>query len=222
MNKILAHIVLSSVVALPIFAPVNAATIESGQYLPSIFPNTKVKYWYPADPLPATTSLSIRHSEPQLNYGDALQIDTTAKLDDIALFFKKINVINGDRIELSAKVKLDSYGGTTIRGGCGLAVEDDKNEEFLIIRTDGIYTYNSKQFYALKTTDKYHVYRIVAEGNSYKVYIDAGKFPVIDTTFLPSEWSPRRVVGFGDGSSVANSKSSWAYVKYKTTKLVAR
>lgn len=215
MNRNMVAIFIVTIIMFTSFSTARAGEIDSGRYIPSILPHTNIQYWDPFS-LSETSSLSLNHSDPQLNGDDALKIDTMNNVSDFAYFTRYIEVQNGDKIELEAKVKLDNYSGYTTYGGCGIAIEDDKNEEFLIIRPDGIYTFNSHVLYAMNTMDNYHVYRIVAQGSSVKVYVDGSTIPVIDSSFNPPPfWSPRLMVGFGDGSGGASSTSSWAYVKYK-------
>jgi hypothetical protein len=192
-------------------AELQAGTIDSGQYVPTVSPDQVVSIWSKgAD----GAALGFSTSDPQLGYYDALEMDTTASYDHYSYFGRSIVASASDTITVTAKVRLDDYVGSPGLGGCAIWVENNQNAEVVLITPAGLRLYSKKTSYAMDTMDGYHEYKIVAAGNTLHVYVDGEAIPVISTTFGGQSWAARGLVRFGDGSYGASARSSWAYIRY--------
>ncbi|HWN70883.1 MAG TPA: hypothetical protein VNM90_24745 [Haliangium sp.] len=189
----------------------HAGTIDSRQYVPTVSPNQVVDVW---SKQASGAALSFSTSDPQLGYYDALKIDTTASYDHYSVFSRSIIASASDTITVTAKVRLDYYVGSPGAGGCAIWVENNQDAESIIITPAGLRLYHKGILYAMDTMSNYREYKIVAVGNTLRVYVDGGAAPVISTTFGGQSSAARSWVAFGDGSGVASARSSWAHVRY--------
>jgi hypothetical protein len=192
----------------------QAGEIDSGKYVPSILPNEKSDIW---EATLQGATVGIVPDDSQLGSYDGLRLDTRSSDDSTAFFSRNINAHTTDTITVTAKVRLDGYIGSYGLGGCAISVENDQNAEVLLIRPTGLYLYNKQVQYSMDTMSSYHEYIIVATGNTFRVYVDGGSTPIINTTFGGQSWAARSMVRFGDMSYGASALSSWAYVRYAVT-----
>ncbi|MBI5701153.1 hypothetical protein HZC34_04810 [Candidatus Saganbacteria bacterium] len=91
---------------------------------------------------------------------------------------------------------------------------DGVKELICTIRNDKISEFISKLEYKMDTTDDFHVYRIAAKGNDFKVYID-GTLRIDGTGVMPKIPSiTENSFRWNDIAGTADSESSWDYVRY--------
>lgn len=87
--------------------------------------------------------------------------------------------------------------------GVHMNVEDHRSSFGLMILEDGIFTYRNKMVHRLDTTDGWHHYRFVVEGDSQKVFVDNMDTPVFN---LKRPRRPgRHWATFGDGTAAAGA-----------------
>lgn len=211
--KVTLVIIKIAVILIFISTTAYSQLVEEVIYTPTIYPDqSAANVWVPVG------NRSIMTFRQNDLYLDSI---SNQPVPNYMFFSRDTTAVNAtDKIEIEAKLRLDAYDGSIDTGGCAMWVDDDTNGEVILFNIDGIqlfsrigYTGQRLKYY-MNTTDDYHVYRIVTEHNSLKVFVDNNPIPVIDTTF-GQYWQPSRKIMFGDGSSVANAKSSWSYIKYK-------
>ncbi len=191
---------------------VYATEIAFGLYSPTVSPENVIDSWQPSGNLGLKTFIA---NDPQNQFLDALLVNTTNDISDFLYFLKYNNASNAtDRIEVVASVRLDQYVGNTSLGGCAIAVEDDIKSNALLITPNFIMLSRTGETYQLDTTNNYHVYKIVAYGSSFKVYVDGGTNPVLDGAWNQQWYPARNKISFGDHSGDASSRAAWAFVKY--------
>ena len=87
--------------------------------------------------------------------------------------------------------------------GVHMNLEDGRTSAGLMILEDGIFAYRHSHVHPMNTTDGWHHYRFVIEGENQQVFVDDMKTPVIT---LKRENSPGRYwATFGDGTAGAGT-----------------
>ena len=116
-----------------------------------------------------------------------------------------LNSVTGYTIEFKMKVITNADGKSIIVG-----IFDGVNFDQLYIKPWEISLLWGIGSYSMDTTDMLHTYRIEVLGSTYKVYVDGGTTPVIDTVF--GNTGSQNVVSFGDIEPMTtHSKSEWEY-----------
>lgn len=105
-----------------------------------------------------------------------------------------------ERFVLNAEVKiLDEVHDRGGLSGMHLNLEDHRSSAGLMILKDRVFTYRSKEFHLMDTTDKWHHYRFVIEGDLQQIYIDDMDKPVFE--LKRSKKLGRNWATFGDCTS---------------------
>jgi hypothetical protein len=189
-----------------------AVEIDSGKYSPTVSPDSVVDVWESIGDLSLKSFLT---SDSQNGDYDALYLDSINDITKQIIFLRDLNANNAtDRIVVLAKVRLDQFAGDTSLGGCAILVEDNINSNALLITPTYISLSRSGEVYFMDTTDNFHMYKIIAQGSQFQVYIDNDPNPVLDGSWSQQFYPARNIVSFGDHSGGASSKAAWASVEY--------
>jgi hypothetical protein len=198
-----------------------ADIVNSGAYYPTIFPYDVATVWEDRFPDKHGDSvIAIDPDDPGNDYVDVLYIDTTSSISNQVTWKSDINADNDtDTIVVVAKVKLHSYTGNYLYGGCNIVVGNGTKEDQFNINPDGILLFTSGGVYnGIDPTDGYHEYKIELDKDYVKVYVDGGTTPVIsEASATPIYWEPRNMIAFGSSSGGASSEASWAFIEYQVT-----
>lgn len=86
-----------------------------------------------------------------------------------------------------------------------------QSEAILLLTPSYIKEYGSGKTYSMSTTDDFHTYRIIVQGNNYTIYVDEIEVMSGST----KNWN-RDVMYFGDGSGGSGGSAQWSCVSYTT------
>lgn len=157
-----------------------------------------------------------KHARFQLERG-LLEIDSLEKVEegmgfvhqfdgrepeDDPLKFGRRPAPDPERLVLDAEIKM--LKERLIRNGLAgmhLNVEDHRASAGLMILADGIFLYRHKHLHKMDTTDRWHHFRFVIDGNLQQVFVDDMEKPIFELE-RPKQ-AGRQWATFGDGTAGA-------------------
>ncbi|MGJ8644500.1 MAG: hypothetical protein ACSHX9_13910 [Luteolibacter sp.] len=121
--------------------------------------------------------------------------------------------IKTERLVLDAEIKIiKQHVPRPGLAGVHLNVEDHWDSAGLMILEDRIFAYRQKEFHAMDTTDRWHHYRFVIEGEIQQIFVDDMENPVI--TLKRSKKAGRQWATFGDGTAGAGARAKFRNVSF--------
>lgn len=147
--------------------------------------------------------------------GKQVEIDSTKKAQESVIFCRAHQSKNAThRLTLSFDLKvLKRSGKPSNISGVGMLLTDDKMKGGLFFHEDKIMTFPSYKTHKLDTTDDWHHYRVVGEGNWMKVYIDGNEKPVLTVPWGRVGNDPfANLMLFGDTTGSAGGRAIWRNV----------
>lgn len=123
------------------------------------------------------------------------------------------SVPESQRLVLDAEIKVIKEN--LLRGGLAavhLNVEDHRTSAALMILEDGIFAYRHNKVHKMDTTDRWHHYRFVVEGDSQQIFVDDMATPVFEMK-RPTR-AGRHWASFGDSTAGGGAHAKFRKVRF--------
>ncbi|MBT7303419.1 MAG: hypothetical protein HN849_28070 [Victivallales bacterium] len=161
----------------------------------------------PTKPWSADRPMQATHAETQNGY--LLVADRGTEQGDYLHFRYPWNVTPESGATAEARVKV-------LSGWSGFRCDDGVHTGRLRILSDGLFLEGVRGGgrYAMNTTDSFHTYRMVTQGEDIKVYVD-GKLRIDGSgCYTRPAVGGRNDVGFGAANSPSLGEALWDYVRF--------
>ena len=135
---------------------------------------------------------------------------------------RDIGALNSRGVTIEARVKVVASGGEhCVRPGIQLFIADSHCAEAVVVGEGYVETRYSVMRHEMDTTSDYHVYRMAARGDDYRVYVD-GKLAINGQgRYLGTRTNRHRLtwldtVRFGAGTKYARAEGYIDFLRYTT------